>query len=332
MSRRRRGIERLLDRIEDRLVDAPPGLHWAGDPAPPDAVSALALDPDDASFFRRWNGLRIANEDVVIHAVEAVEAATAAAAAEEGRLRSGDRVVGEQGRDLLVLPADPWEEGAGLSLVEETGERWPEATNLARFVLGSLAVAAVLYDEEGEFREGVVDEDGTLAASVERKLLRRRLDFDPHAPAPRYRLARSLQRAGELRAAAAELGRVVELAPMFAWGHLARGEVLEAQGHVREALGCYEAASERFDDPDVSAHALACAAFAASLAGDEARRADLAGRVLRVRPEFAAQTEAAAQHELARGHRSAARRMVQLGRAVSPRQISLLDLERRLRE
>lgn len=301
----------------------------AGAPAEAERLERAGLPEDERAFYARWDGLRIGNDDVVVYPLDAVGAATTRAQ-EEGILRPGDKVIGEQGRDLWVVPDDPWEEGATIVAVEETGERWPEGTSLARLVLAHLAMSAVLYDDDGEFRDGVVGERGELEPSVERKLLRRHLDFDPDAPAPRFRLARSLYEAGEVRAARIELEQVIERAPRFAWAHRLRGEVLERLGDPRGACEAFETGAAYMADEDVAVATLACAAAAAQAAGDEARRADLAGRILSVRPDYAAHLASSAREQLERGHRAAATRLAVLGRAVAPRNLELLELHRSL--
>ncbi len=120
----RRAIEATLDRIEDRLRDAPDGLHSAGPPASVEAVAASGLREGVAMLWERWDGLDLAASDAVILPLGAQADATDLALG-EGRIRAGDRVIGERGRDLLVLVADPWAEGGDVALVEDDGTRLP---------------------------------------------------------------------------------------------------------------------------------------------------------------------------------------------------------------
>ena len=93
-----------------------------------------------------------------------------------------------------------------------------------------------MYDEYGEFHDGLIDESGDLLPAVKRKLMRRRLDLDPYAPAPRLRLAETLRESGELRAALTEVRKVLHYAPEFAAAHAEHGWVAQAMERADDAL------------------------------------------------------------------------------------------------
>lgn len=310
--------ERLLDKIEDRVRDAPPGLHQPGDRA---ALASDALSAEAALLWAHYDGFELGHAETVLLPLAAHQQATEAAV-DIGVVRTGDRVVGEQGRDLLVVPSDPWEEGAGLIAVEEDAERVPLASTPIHFVLAMLGVYRVLYDEEGEFREGLVGEDGELSPEAERQICRRILDEDKDAPQARFRLAQLLRRAGELRAARSELRFVVQRAPQFAWAQFELGRVEKALEHPVPAGKAFHRAAETASDDGLRA---LCLAHAASVT-DASQRQSLADRVRELYPSFAKAQEAGAREGLANGDVTRAQEQVSVGLAVEPGHLGLLSL------
>lgn len=311
----------VLDRVEDRLRDASDGMHGVGEPASATALEASGIDADERGLWARWDGMELAAGEARVLTLAQIPAATAEAI-EAGIVQSGDVVIAERGRDLFVLPADPWAEGAAVVRVEEAGDRSPEASSVAHLVVGWLGEIAVLYDAQGEFNDELFGEDGELVPAAERKLCRRRLDLDPDAPNARLRLAELLREAGQLAAAKAELQQVIKRAPEFAWAQLALGRTLLALDQRERAIVAFRAASQCHGDAGQQAWFLAWAAFAAEGEG----RAPLAKEVLALRPEFAAhQAEAvAALLELERF--DAAKEQLELGLAVIPGHLELLRL------
>ncbi len=314
----------LLDRIEDRLRDAPMGFHDARPRASAAAVEAAGLPPEEAVVWARWDGLSLGGEAELLP-LSAIDAATAQAQ-QAGIARAGDRVVASWGRDVFVLPEDPWAEGAAVVRVEEAGDRSPEASSVAHLVLGILGELSVLYDEHGEFREDLFGDDGEPTETVQRKLCRRRLDLDPDAPNARLRLAELLRAAGELPAAKVELGAVLKRAPEFAWAHQELGRTLAAMGEGARAQASFCRAAECVAEPAQQAFHLAWAAWAAA----PGERAPLVARVIAARPDFARQQADAAAALLERGRDDAAREQVELGLAIVPGHLELLRLRREL--
>ncbi|MBZ5711658.1 hypothetical protein [Nannocystis pusilla] len=356
MSEERRRVLNNLDRIEDRLRDAPEGLHDVGEPAGDDDLAASGLAPHVALLWGAYDGLELGGGEARILPLADHAEATAAAEA-EGRLRPGDRVIGERGRDLLVLAADPHAEGADVVLVEEDGERLPCASSVDRLVLALLGEFSVLFDEDGEYQEDLFGDDGELTPAAERRLLRRHLDLDPDAPLARFRLAQSLRRAGELRGAAQELRQLLRRAPEFVWGHLELGRVRLGDARPVEAVAAFRRAAELAADPGLRAHCLALACLALSnmpsATGPSAQgkkamssktgpaeqdakasseRAALAAAALAANPNFAAAQEAAVRDALAGEDLAAADEQLALGLAVVPGHLGLLSLRPALAE
>lgn len=330
MSKRsERRLEQLTDRVEDRLRDAPDGLHQVGEPADPAALAAAGLPEEAAALWRRWDGMALANGEAKLLSLAEQESATREAD-EAGILREGDRVIGEVGLALLVLPADPWAEGGDVVMVEDDGERAPYASSVIKLAIGMLAEMTVLYDDDGEYRDDLFDEFGELLPKAERRLLRRRLDFDEDAPFPRFRLGQLLRRGGEARAARSELRRVIHCAPEFAWAHweLGRAE-LELAASDDEPDRCLAGAREAFahaaekaDDARLRALFLAWQARASE--GDE--RARLAAEVLTLDPGFVATREAGVREAIEHEDPERACELLELGLTIEPRHLGLLSL------
>lgn len=369
MSEERRRVLNNLDRIEDRLRDAPEGLHDAGGPADARALAASGLAPDVALLWGTYDGIDLGGGEARVYPLAEHAGATEAAAA-DGRLRPGDRVIGERGRDLLVLAADPHAEGADVVLVEEDGERLPCASSVDRMVLALLGEFSVLFDEDGEYQADLFGDDGELSPAAERRMLRRHLDLDPDAPLARFRLAQSLRRAGELRGAAQELRQLLRRAPDFVWGHLELGRVRLGDGKPGDAVAAFRKAAELAAEPGLRAHCLALACLALSGMSEEpgpstqgaedmpekpgpsaqgskamskkpgssardkagAERAALAALALAANPMFAAAQEAAVRDALEREDAAAADEQLTLGLAVVPGHLGLLALRPALAE
>lgn len=328
----RRRVLHNLDRIEDRLRDAPEGLHDAGDPADPAALAASPLPAAAQLLWARFDGLELGHGELRLYSLAVL--ADAQAEAEE-RLSPGDVVIGERGGDVLVLAGDPHAEGADVVLVEEDGERLPHSSCIDLLVLAALGEAAVLFDEEGEFQADLFGDDGELSHAAERRMLRRHLDLDPDAPLARFRLAQSLRRGGEFRAAAGELGQLLRRAPEFAWAHHELGRARLGLGDAVAAARAFVDAAEHAREPGLAAYfyAWACLARGTGPEGQDDRRAGrvperaaLASAVLTRSPNFAAAQEAGVREALEADEGGRAREMLALGLAVVPGHLGLLSL------
>src|SRR5262249_37666247 len=119
-----------------------------------------------------------------------------------------------------------------------------EGTQLARWLAGVVDALAVLYDDEGEFRDGCFDEDGELVPEVGERQLRAILRRDPAAPGPRWRLARTLGLQDRIPAARSELEEVVAHAPKFAWAWLDLAKISERLGELAGAVDEARAAAD----------------------------------------------------------------------------------------
>ncbi len=327
-----------LDRLEERLETAPAGLHATGGAADADALEASNLPPEAVLLWKKYDGVELMSGEACVFPLGELADATARAQ-DEGLLRPGDIVIGERGRLLYALPEDPWAEGASVVSITEENERSPEASSVMRLLLGLLGEVAVLYDDHGEFHDALIDEWGDLEPATHRKLLRRRLDFDPIAPGPRLQLARLLLGSGEQRAAFKEVEKVLHYAPEFAAAHFVRGQALRGLGKLEQARRAFARGAEHAYDPvnaaDYEAWAALAAVEAHAASGDEADSAHAASHaagVLRRRPDYAQNQLLGAQARLQQRDNDVAAELLALGLAVAPRNLELLQLRRELED
>jgi tetratricopeptide (TPR) repeat protein len=326
-----RALDRVLDRLEERLLDAPRGLHhWGRQPASESdllQLQSLGLSETSLLLWQRFDGFELGHGEATVYTAQEVASATARLL-EEGRAQEGDIVLGSYGRDDLVLCRDPWEEGADVVLVDEAGGRGPYASTAMHAVLGILAELSVILDDGGEYHDELFGEDGELELKVERRMLRRHLDADEDAPLPRFRLAQLLRRAGEAAGAKRELELCLRRAPNFAWAHQELGRAWLDLNELDKSRRAFDEAAQLADNASLQAYFLAWAALAAQ--GEH--RTKRAAEVVERYPGFAAAQEAGAREAMEDEAFERAKELVRLGLAVAPKSVGLLDMRRALRK
>ena len=302
-----------LDRIFAQLDAAEPGLHDIEPPTGelPSGVPAALLE-----LYARTGGARLY--------VDAIELQPPGDLARDGArwpfaAVDGDAIsVDERGR---IWRSDP-------SIEDEVCE----GTRLDRWLAGQLDALALIYDADGEFADDVFDEDGEILAEVRDRQLRAQLARDAAAPAPRWRLAQLLQAAGDDAHARDELEQVVADDPVFAWAWLDLARVSERLGEVRGAIDEARMAAEAAE----SAQHPQAGYFWSQLArlavrgSDELVRAEAATKASLLAPALKRSQLDGALERLAAGDTASARGLVDLLRAVWPRDLEVLDLAKRL--
>lgn len=323
-----RALDRLMDRVEDRLWGASDGAHRIHPGATWAEVEAEGIPPEPGYFWTRFDGLELAQGEVLIARLSEIEALTSRFAEQ---LRPGDRVIGQRGRDLYVLPKDPWSEGAMVLLVDQAKQRGPLASSVGHWVLALLGEFALLFDEEGEYRDGLYDEEtGELGEAMQRKILRRRLDMDPDGPLARFELGQLLRAQGELRAASTELKHAVKLAPDFHWSHYELGRCYFELEQSRPAKGCFAQAAELCQENAYlfalfSAWELRCLQDLKSPEADALR-----AKIRAQAPTFAVDQLEDAREAIEDERLELASEHLELGLAASPKDLGLLALRRQL--
>jgi tetratricopeptide (TPR) repeat protein len=305
-------IEDAIRGLKLALARSAVGVHATSAPAP-------ALDADLpaglAAVYREFDGAELFHCDLVL------------APRIEWDGRGGRVRVAELGEDSIWVALDT---GVVWRLEEDTGEWMEEGSSFERWLWGWVEGQSVLYDAEGEFVAGVLDDEGELlpeaALGREGRLLKR----DRLAAAPRWRLARALLKAGDRERARAELEEVVAAHPRFPWAWYDLARVSEALGDVAGAKEEALAAADADPSYEHAPFFLAWAARLAARAGDQAACAELAARARAARPDLARTQLEGARANLEAGDRRGARELVEVALALEPRDLAALDLLRRI--
>ena len=301
-----------LDRVFARLGEATPGLH---DVTPLSVVLPDGLTEPLIELYGHCDGARLFHDSVEIVASAAV------AADDVGRWRfaalEGEPVsVDARGR---IWRADP-------SLDDDVCE----GSRLDRWLAGVVDAVAMLYDADGEFDDGLFDDDGELLPAVAERQLRAQLKRDPRAVGARWRLAHALLAQGDVDGGRRELEDVVKQAPEFAWGWLDLARLSERGG---ELGGAIEEAREAATVATTARHAQAGYFWAqvariAAVAEDEAARAEAATKAAKAAPEMKAEQMAGVRASMEAGDVESARGLMALLRAVWPRDVEVLAVGR----
>jgi hypothetical protein len=314
MAKKRRDEPTGLERVFALLDEAPPGLH---DVEPAASALPSGLPPALIELYAHCDGLRL-----FIDAIELVPA-TGVTMPTPGRWRFGETegdalAIDHRGR---IWRSDP-------SLDDEVCD----GTRLDRWLSGVLDATALLYDGDGEFADGVFDDDGEVMPAVRERQLRCQLKRDPSAPGPRWRLAHALLEQGADDDARNELEQVVSDDPAFSWAWLDLARISEKIGELTAAVDETRMAAESAEGVQ---HPQA-GYFWAQLArlgvrtGDELLRAQSATRSSLLAPELKQAQLAGARESIEAGDAASAKGLLELLRAVWPRDLEVLDLARRL--
>ena len=269
-------MTRYFERFREEIARYAEGVHRLGEPADPAALGELP--PEYADFLRSWDGADLFHEDVHIRS------------ASEAEREGGEVVFAED------VSGSTFALGAGgvIEYESDTGLRWRAASSLERWLDGVMAQGALLYERDGEFREGAFAGE-ELAPPVELKLARKRVKLDPEAPKPHFDLGMALLRDGDTRSACRELERATELDPEAAWPWFELGKLRFAEGDAAAAVDALAQAAQAEPSHEHAGFFAAWAARAAQTAGDRERAEEFRTLALARDPGLAGRQVAAAQ-------------------------------------
>jgi hypothetical protein len=302
-----------LDRLFAKLVDAPPGLHDVDAPA---EELPTGLPGPLIELYARCDGARIFVESVEILPSHAVEA-------DNGRWQfatiEGDAVsIDERGRiwrNEESIEDDVW-----------------DGTRIDRWLAGQVDALDLIFDRDGEYADDVFDEDGDILPIIREQQLRAQLKRDSTAPAPRWRLAHVLIDQGSLPEARNELEQVVADDPVFAWAWLDLARVSEQLGEISGAIDEARMAAEAAEGVQhpQAGYFWSQVARLASRAGNDMVRAEAATKASLLAPDLKRAQIEGARERIDAGDKTSAKGLLDLLRAVWPRDLEVLELARRV--
>lgn len=302
-----------LDRVFDLLDEAAPGLH---DVEPPTDELPDDLPEPLIELYARCDGARI-----FLDSLELVPAR--------------DVTVDNQRWQFALSEGEP-------VTIDARGRIWRadetiedevcESTRLDRWLAGEVDALALIFDGDGEYAEDVFDEDGELVPVVREQQLRAKLKRDSAAPAPRWRLAQVLLEQGADEDARNQLEQVVATDPVFAWAWLDLARVSEKIGELGGAIDEARMAAEAAEGTQhpQSGYFWSQVARLAVRAGDEMQRAQAATKASLLAPALKQSQLAGARERMAAGDLDSAKGLLELLRAVWPRDLEVLDLAKQL--
>lgn len=310
---RKRDDGEPLDRIFAKLDDAPPGLHDVDPPAEelPSGFPAPLIE-----LYARCDGARIFVESLEILRSHEV-------AYDNGRWR------------FAIVEDDPVS-------IDAKGKIWRteesieddvcDGTRIDRWLAGELDAFDLVFDRDGEYADDVFDEDGDILPVVREQQLRAQLKRDAAAPAPRWRLAHILVDQGAIEDARNELEQVVADDPVFAWAWLDLARVSERLGELGGAIDEARMAAEAAEGVQhpQGGYFWSQVARLASRAGNEMVRAEAATKASLLAPELKRAQIEGARERIDAGDKASAKGLLDLLRAVWPRDLEVLELARRV--
>ncbi|CAN5886983.1 hypothetical protein BH11MYX2_BH11MYX2_34770 [soil metagenome] len=305
------GLDRVLALLDDDNVA---GLH---DIVPASSDLAKGLPEPLIELYARCNGLRMF--------VETVE------------------IVGH--REVTMPTPGKWQfathDGEPISM-DVRGRIWRsdesldddvcDGTRIDRWLAGLLDSIGLLYDSDGEFADNVFDDDGEVLPSIREKQLRAQLKRDAAAPAVRWRLALALLEQGATENARDELEQVVADEPAFTWAWLDLGRISEKLGDLGNALDEIRMGAETAESVQhpQAGYFWAQLARLASLSKDDVLRAQAATKTSLLAPQLKRAQLDGARESLAAGDTQSAKGLIELLRAVWPRDLEVLELAKQL--
>jgi hypothetical protein len=303
-----------LDRLFELLDEAPPGLHDVD--APSDRLPS-GLPTPLIELYARCDGARIFVD--ALHLVPSADVAETDAGHWQFASLDGEPIAID-GRGRI------WRTD------ESVEDEVCDGTRLDRWLAGQLDALDLVFDRDGEYRDDVFDEDGDVMPIIREKQLRAQLKRDAAAPGPRWRLAHVLIAQEATVEARNELEQVVADDPAFSWAWLDLARVSEQLGERQNAIDEARMAAEAAEGVQhpQAGYFWSQVARLAVAANDDLVRAEAATKASLLAPTLKRAQIDGARERIDAGDAESAKGLVELLRAVWPRDLEVLELARRL--
>lgn len=289
-----------IRQLVERLKDAPNGMHDIGEPG---YLMDSALPKNLRQCLLEMDGAELFFEAIVLFAAKDI------------KKQKELWLVGHYNNDILAN-----EKGVIFSRNEDCLVQ--EAGSLESFLYGAVEAESTLYGKDGEFVEGLFDEEGELLSQWAVKYEKQKLKRDKKALGPMWRIANLYIAENKENEAQELLEQCVNIQPDFfwAWHDLSvisskkkRYEL--ALEEIQEAIGCLQLDA-------LKSYFHSKAAYYAWKHGDEEARAMHAKNTLSHDPHFVDH-----QIELIQGQESfeTAESVIEILKAVAPRNLAAID-------
>jgi tetratricopeptide (TPR) repeat protein len=303
-----------LDRVFAILDEAPAGLH---DVEPPADTLPSGLPEPLIELYARCDGLRMYLDTVELLPSREVVSEV------PGKWRFGT-VEG----DPVAMDV----RGRIWRTDESLDDDICEGTRIDRWLAGLHDSLGLLYDQEGEFADDVFDEEGEILPKVRERQLRAHLRRDAAAAGIRWRLGIVLLEQGLDNDARNQLEQAVADDPAFAWAWLDLARISEKLGEIGNAIDEVRMAAETAEGAQhpQAGYFWAQLARLGARAGDEVLRAQAATKCSLLAPDLKRAQLDGARESLEAGDTYSAKGLVELLRAVWPRDLEVLELAKRV--
>ena len=303
-----------LDRVIALMEQAPAGLH---DIEPPSPALPKGLPEPLIELYARCDGMRMFLDTVEIVAPREVTMPA-----------PGKWLFATVEGDPIAIDA----RGRIWRTDESIDDEVCDGTRLERWVAGLFDSIGIMYDNEGEFADDIFDEEGEVLPEVRERQLRAHLKRDVASPGIRWRLGHVLLEQGLTEDARNELEQVVADDPAFVWGWLDLARISETLGDLTNAIDEVRMAAETAEGTQhpQAGYFWAQLARLGSRTGDEVLRAQAATRCSLLAPSLKKDQLEGARALFEAGDADSAQGLLDLLRAVWPRDLEVLDLAKRV--